>query len=143
MKKRVCWYIVKVWIGVKNICIDFFKVFNEKKIKYYGFEKMKYFLINIIGDVLGIIIMMDWFFNSNKFVFLFFRLVLKVFLLLIFIVVKFVISGRCFCGLWGISLLFLLWFESGSNFSSRDLLFFGWDFLLFVRFIVCDNKLKL
>lgn len=104
---------------------------------------MKYFLINIIGDVLGIIIIMDWFFNSNKFVFLFFRLVLKVFLLLIFIVVKFVILGRCFRGLWGILLLFLLWFELGSNFSSRDLLFFGRDFLLFVRFIVCDNKLKL
>lgn len=34
-EKKECagtWYIVKVWIGVKkNICIDLFKAFNEKK----------------------------------------------------------------------------------------------------------------
>lgn len=142
-QKRVCWYIVKVWIGVKNICIDLFKAFNEKKIKHHGFEKMKYFLINTTGDVLGIIITMDWPFNSNKLVPLSSRSVSKAFSSLISTVVKSAISGRCSRGLWGISSSLSLWSELGPNLSSRDPLLSGRDFLLLARLTVCDNKLKL
>lgn len=142
-KKRVCWYIVKVWIGVKNICIDLFKAFNEKKIKHHGFEKMKYFLINTTGDVLGIIITMDWPFNSNKLVPLSSRSVSKAFSSLISTVVKSAISGRCSRGLWGISSSLSLWSEPGPNLSSRDPLLSGRDFLLLARLTVCDNKLQL
>lgn len=142
-KKRVCWYIVKVWIGVKNICIDLFKAFNEKKIKHHGFEKMKYFLINTTGDVLGIIITMDWPFNSNKLVPLSSRSVSKAFSSLISTVVKSAISGRCSRGLWGISSSLSLWSEPGPNLSSRDPLLSGRDFLQLARLTVCDNKLKL
>lgn len=142
-KKRVCWYIVKVWIGVKKICIDLFKAFNEKKIKHHGFEKMKYFLINTTGDVLGIIITMDWPFNSNKLVPLSSRSVSKAFSSLISTVVKSAISGRCSRGLWGISSSLSLWSEPGPNLSSRDPLLSGRDFLLLARLTVCDNKLKL
>lgn len=142
-KKRVCWYIVKVWIGVKNICIDLFKAFNEKKIKHHGFEKMKYFLINTTGDVLGIIITMDWPFNSNKLVPLSSRSVSKAFSSLISTVVKSAISGRCSRGLRGISSSLSLWSEPGPNLSSRDPLLSGRDFLLLARLTVCDNKLQL
>lgn len=127
----------------KNICIDLFKAFNEKKIKHHGFEKMKYFLINTTGDVLGIIITMDWPFNSNKLVPLSSRSVSKAFSSLISTVVKSAISGRCFCGLWGISSSLSLWSEPGPNLSSRDPLLSGRDFLLLARLTVCDNKLKL
>lgn len=115
----------------------------KKKIKHHEFEKMKYFLINTTGDVLGIIITMDWPFNSNKLVPLSSRSVSKAFSSLISTVVKSAISGRCSRGLWGISSSLSLWSEPGPNLSSRDPLLSGRDFLLLARLTVCDNKLIL
>lgn len=141
-KKRVCWYIVKVWIGVKNICIDLFKAFNEKKNQTSWIWKDEIFSDKHNRIFLRIIITMDWPFNSNKLVPLSSRSVSKAFSSLISTVVKSAISGRCSRGLWGISSSLSLWSEPGPNLSSRDPLLSGRDFLLLARLTVCDNKLQ-